>query len=151
MRAQTFLAAALGGALSLLGVGARASCTLDDATKAFVLCESDIDWHDAHAALTDCKAAGIGFRACRADSIAYSRLDSRHRDELEFYIAYSQFGVAGAELHTATTENEVARARRDFFAAQVGFEQVIANGNLPPKMMDQAKLMVRTIRASDGQ
>ncbi|MGA8574236.1 MAG: hypothetical protein WB609_00925 [Candidatus Cybelea sp.] len=115
------------------------------------MCESDIDWHDAHAALTDCKAAGIGFRACRADSIAYSRLDSRHRDELEFYIAYSQFGVAGAELHTATTENEVARARRDFFAAQVGFEQVIANGNLPPKMMDQAKLMVRTIRASDGQ
>jgi hypothetical protein len=151
MLTQRCLAVAFGGALAFLGAGARASCPLDDATKAYVLCESDIDWHDAHAALRDCRAAGIRFRACRADSIAYSRLDVKHRDELEFYIAYSQFGVAGAELHSAATEDEVARARRDFFAARVGFEQVIANGNLPPKMMTQAKLMVRAIQANGDQ
>jgi hypothetical protein len=113
--------------------------------KAFGLCESDIDWHDAHAALADCKAAGMAFRACRADNATYSQFDAKHRDELEFYIAYSQFGVAGAEAHSATTEDDAARARRDFFAARVAFEKVIANGNLPPKMMSTARLIVQTI------
>lgn len=144
-----YLAIALAGALTLVGVSARASCPLDDAMKGFGLCESDIDWHDAHAALTDCKAAGMGFRACRADSVAYLSLDARHRDELEYYIAYSQFGVAGAEAHSATTEDDAARARRDFFAARVGFEKVIADGDLPQWMMQAAKLIVRTIDANE--
>ena len=57
--------AIFGGALAFVGAfgSGHASCPMTDATKAFVSCESDIDWHDAHAALTDCKVAGVAFRA----------------------------------------------------------------------------------------
>jgi hypothetical protein len=73
-----------------------------------------------------------------------------HRDELDFYIAYSQFGVAGAESHSGTTEDAAAGARRDFFASRVGFEKVIAGGKLSPKMMSTARLIVRTIAANEN-